>query len=245
MNVIAIIQARVGSTRFPRKIFADLSGKPLIWHVFNRIKYCKNIDNFLLATSLNPIDNELEEWSINNKIKCFRGSENDVLERFYFASKKHKADVIVRITADDPFKDPVIIDNVISLMINNKCDFAYNNNPPSFPEGLDTEVISFNSLEKAYYESKDVFDREHLTQYLYKHPELFRQINYSYSENLSHLRWTVDTKEDYDFAKIIYQNLFKHNKVFLMNDILNYIKRHPEVLNINIKVERSSMYRNL
>ena len=117
MNIVAIIQARLGSTRFPQKVFADLSGKPLIWHVINRLKYSTKINRIVLATTDTDRDDELAIWADKEGVSVFRGSENNVLERFYFAAKHYSADIIVRITADDPFKDPQIIDSVIEKLI--------------------------------------------------------------------------------------------------------------------------------
>jgi len=245
MSTVAIIQGRVGSTRFPNKIFADLCGKPFIWHVVNRLRYVKAIDKIVLATTTNPQDNELEKWALNEGLDCFRGSESNVLERFYEAAKFYEAKIIVRITADDPFKDPDVIGEVIDLLKNNQIDFAYNNNPPTFPEGLDTEVFTFKALENAFIKAKDDFEQEHVTQYFYRHPELFTQINLLNSENLSHLRWTVDTVDDYNFTKFIYEELYKEGVIFTMNQILELIKQNPEILKLNSQVERSSMYKNL
>jgi len=245
MKIVAVIQARLGSTRFPGKVFADLSGKPLIWHVIERIKFSKFINEIVLATTTNPIDNELAEWAQKNDIKCFRGSENNVLERFYFAAKKYDATVVVRITADDPFKDPKIIDSVITMLVNNNLQFAYNNNPPTFPEGLDTEVFLFSSLERAYKESNDDFEKEHVTQYFYRHPELFKQENIFNHTNLSYLRWTIDTEMDYKMVKKIYSELYLDGKIFYFQDIISFLNKHPEISKININVERSEMYKNL
>ena len=245
MSTVAIIQGRVGSTRFPNKIFADLCGKPFIWHVVNRLRYVKAIDKIVLATTTNPQDNELEKWALNEGLDCFRGSESNVLERFYEAAKFYEAKIIVRITADDPFKDSNVIGNVIDLVKNNQIDFAYNNNPPAFPEGLDTEVFTFETLENAFLNAKDEFEKEHVTQYFYRHPELFTQINLLNSENLSHLRWTVDTVDDYNFTKFIYEKLYIDGENFTMNEIIEVIKQNPEILKLNSQVERSSMYKNL
>lgn len=240
--VAAIIQARVGSTRFPNKVFAELCGKPLIWHVVNRLKWSKKIQNILLATTLNPADTSLEKWARANNIEVFRGSENDVLSRYYHAALSSKATTIVRITADDPFKDPEIIDKVVDIYFSNNLDFAYNNNPPTFPEGLDTEVFSFQALEKAEKESLNAFEREHVTQYFYRKPEIFKQMNIPYSEDLSFLRWTIDTKQDLEMAKQVYKYLYKENKIFLMNDILRLFKDEPHIKKINMDVKRSNMY---
>ncbi|MDP4267261.1 MAG: glycosyltransferase family protein [Bacteroidota bacterium] len=241
--IAAIIQARTGSTRFPNKVFANLCNKPLIWHVVNRLKWSKKIDTVILATTTNPQDDTLYSWAINNNVDVYRGSENDVLGRYYSAAKKFKVDKIVRITADDPFKDPEIIDKVIELLESENLEFAYNNNPPSFPEGLDTEVFIFSAIEKAFYESKDPFEREHVTQYFYRHPELFRQKNHSYNKNISNLRWTIDTDIDFKLAEFIYSKLYKDEEIFLLNDILNILDTNPEMKQINLGVNRSAMYK--
>jgi spore coat polysaccharide biosynthesis protein SpsF len=241
--ITAIIQARVNSSRLPNKIFADINGKPLIWHVVNRLKFSKKINNIVLATSLNKLDDSLEKWSQENNIGLFRGSENNVLERFYFASKKQPTEVVVRITADDPFKDPQIIDEVIGLLEKNNLDFAYNNNPPSFPEGLDTEVFTIQALEKAYLNSKDEFEQEHVTQYFYRNSGLFKQMNLQYHENISSLRWTIDREEDLTMTRLVYKNLFKDAEIFNMSDILELLKRDPSIAKINAEVERSTMYK--
>lgn len=239
----AIVQARVNSTRLPNKIFLDIVGKPLIEHIINRLSASKKINKIIIATSMNPMDDKLENWCKLKNLYCFRGSENNVLERFYFASKEFNSSIIVRITADDPFKDPQIIDEVIEMLQRYSLDFAYNNNPPSFPEGLDTEVFTFDALEKAYLNSTDVFEHEHVTQYFYRHPELFKQKNLNYSQDISYLRWTIDREEDLKMARIVYKYLYSKNNIFLFNDILDLIDKNPWIAEINSKVEKSAMYR--
>ena len=242
--VSAIIQARISSTRLPNKIFLNIEGKPMIEHIVKRISWSEKIDNILIATTVNPADDKLVEWSNKNNILVFRGSEKDVLGRFYDAAKFLNTDVIARITADDPFKDPVIIDHVISLLLEKKLDFAYNNKPPSFPEGLDAEVFTFWALRIAHEKSKDIFEREHVTQYFYKHPEMFRQENYINKVDLSNFRWTIDTEKDLEMVKIIYKELYKEGKIFLFDDILNLIKKKSDIAMINSEVKRSLMYKN-
>jgi spore coat polysaccharide biosynthesis protein SpsF len=242
--IAAIIQARTGSTRLPNKVFKQLCDKPLIWHVTNRLKYSKKIEAIILATTLNPNDDALEIWAIENNIQCYRGSEDNVLERYFRAAQNFKVDTIVRITADDPFKDPQIIDKVITLFEEEKLDFAYNNNPPTFPEGLDTEVFSFEALERAYNDSVDSFEKEHVTQYFYRNPSLFSQTCLRNPTDLSYLRWTIDTQKDWDMAEIVYNSLYLPNEIFNMSDILELIKRNPSIAEINSTVERSTMYKN-
>jgi spore coat polysaccharide biosynthesis protein SpsF len=242
-KVVAIIQARTGSTRFPNKVFALLSGKPLIWHCVDRLKKSKEIDEIVLATTTNPRDIVLEEWAKENNVSCYRGSENNVLNRFYEAAKQYHADVIVRITSDDPFKDYEVIDHVIDVLRTQNLDFAYNNNPPSFPEGLDTEVFTFTALESADNNSASEYEQEHVTQHFYRKAESFKQKNVSYTENLSNLRWTIDTEADFEMAQQVYNALYKEGETFLFKDILTLLEKRPEITEINDKVAKSAMYR--
>lgn len=242
--IAAIIQARISSTRLPNKVFKQLCGNPLIWHVINRIKHSKKINKIILATTQNEKDDVLVEWAVKNGIEFFRGSENDVLGRYYQAARQYKVDTIVRITADDPFKDHNIIDQVIDLFEEKSLDFAYNNNPPSFPEGLDTEVFSYNALEKAFNNAVDPFEREHVTQYFYRNTSLFSQACLKNPVDLSNLRWTIDTQQDWDMAEIIYNKLYPIKPNFSMFDILELLNSEPYISEINSKVQRSAMYNN-
>jgi spore coat polysaccharide biosynthesis protein SpsF len=241
--ISAIIQARTGSTRLPNKVFSEIVGKPLIWHIVNRLRYSEKIERIIIATTINQNDDVIEEWAANNQIDIYRGSENDVLDRYFQAAKKFKTDIIVRITADDPFKDPKIIDFVIRLLENKMLDFAYNNSPPTFPEGIDTEVFTYNSIEVAALNSIDPFEREHVTQYFYRNKAIFRQANYPYIRDISNLRWTIDTELDLRFAREIYENLYTEGEIFYLEDILNLIERKPGLKEINKNVERSAMYK--
>ena len=242
--IAAIIQARMGSTRLPNKVFKQLCGKPLIWHITNRLKYSRKIDKIILATTQNENDNVLEDWAKENNIAIYRGSENDVLDRYYFTAIHFDVDTIVRITADDPFKEPKVIDEVIHLFKKRKLDFAYNNNPPTFPEGLDTEVFSFDALEVAFNNAVDPFDREHVTQYFYKNPLIFSQTCLKNFTDLSYLRWTIDTQQDWDMAELIYNKLYPVNENFSMSDILELINKEPYIATINTTIKRSAMYIN-
>jgi len=240
--IAAIIQARTNSTRFPNKIFASIEGQPLISHIVKRLSQSKMIEKTVIATSLNDADNYIEEWCNTNNILCFRGSEDNVLERFYQTATKFNIDIIVRITADDPFKDAEIIDEVINLLINEKLDFCCNNNPPTFPEGLDTEVFTFDALKKAYEFAVDPFDLEHVTQYFYRNPGKFKQKNLKNIVNLSSYRWTIDEPEDLEFAKIIYSKLYKVNNYFGYREILKFIEENPNIIEINKSIKRSALY---
>ena len=242
-KVDAIIQARLSSTRLPGKMLMKISGKTLLEHVIERIKSSKYIDKIIVATTTNKNDDQICKLLDNLEIPYFRGSEDDVLERYYKTAKYFNCKYIARITPDDPFKDPEVIDKVIEILFNGNLDFAYNNHPTTFPEGLDTEIFSFNALEKAKKESKDLFEREHVTQYFYRHPELFKQQNMKNNVDLSYLRWTVDTIDDFRMAKEVYRKLYKNKPIFLMNDILKLIEKYPYIAKMNVNVKRSYMYK--
>ena len=243
MSVNAIIQARCGSTRFPNKVFADINGKPLLWHVVDRLKHAKMIDDIIVATTNNSKDDSILSWCNENIVKCFRGSEDDVLNRYYCASVAFPSEYVVRITADDPFKEPSVIDDVISKLLEDGLDLVTNNYPPSFPEGLDCEAFSFSVLELMEKSAKDVFEREHVTQFVYRHPDRFRIGNIVSEKDLSSLRWTIDNKEDYQMVKAIYANRKSDSKgILLMKEILEILDENPEIKLINADVKRSAMY---
>lgn len=241
--ITAIIQARMSSTRLPGKILTEFSGDTLLGHIINRVSESNVISKIVVATSTDSSNDELISWLDNRGIASFRGSENDVLNRYYEAARASGAMHIARITADDPFKDPEVIDAVGRMYLDEKLDFAYNNKPPSFAEGLDTEIFSFAALERANKNAADAFEREHVTQHFYRNPRAFRQKNYSSPVDYSHLRWTIDTAEDLAMAKVVYENLYKPGKVFLAKDILELIKEKPEIPQINQGVKRSDMYK--
>ena len=244
MKVNAIIQARCGSTRFPNKVFALIDGKPLLWHVVNRLKYATKIDDIIVATTVSAKDDKIEEWCKENNVHCFRGSEENVLNRYYSASEAFPSDYVVRITADDPFKEPKVIDAVITKLIEEGYDHVTNNLPPSFPEGLDCEAFKKSALDRSEKEAETAFEREHVTQYIYHHPEIFKIGNVSNAENLSYLRWTVDKDVDFEMVKAVYAHRNPANKgILLMDEILEILKVNPEIETINSEVERSAMYK--
>ncbi len=241
-KIIAIVQARSGSTRLPGKTMIDIAGKPMLWHVINRLKHSRRLTDIVIATTTNPNDNAIIRLAGENNIKSYAGSEEDVLDRYYQAAVKFKADVIVRITADCPMIDPVIVDKTIEHYLNGKFDYVSNTVKPTYPDGLDTEVFSFRSLQRAWKEAKLKSEREHVTPYLWKHPELFIIGNIKNDTDLSRFRWTVDTEEDLQFAREIYRRLYKAHGMFYMEDILELLKQHPELLAINSNSKRNEGY---
>ncbi len=242
--ITAIIQARMSSSRLPGKVLMNFSGDSMLGHIIERLKYSKFISKIIVATTSSTADDILVDWLNERDVVSFRGSESDVLGRYYEAATRYNANHIVRITSDDPFKDPEIIDKVAQLYFSEKLDFAYNNNPPTFAEGLDTEIFSYEAIKKANQNASDPFEREHVTQHFFRNPKEFNQKNIASPFNYSHLRWTIDNEEDLKMASIVYEKLFQREKIFLAQDILNLFDREPDIPLINQNVKRSDMYKN-
>ncbi|MDY0278180.1 MAG: glycosyltransferase family protein, partial [Acholeplasma sp.] len=236
--IYAIIQARMGSARLPNKIFMEFCKKPNLYHVYNRVHRSKKIDKVIIATTVQREDDRVYEFCKKNGIDCFRGSQDDVLDRYYQCCLDLKAlpeDSIVRITADCPLIDSSIIDDVIDFYKNNNYDYASNTYEPTFPDGLDLEVFSFQSLKKAWEEANLLSEREHVTPYIKKNSEIFKIGSYKNNKNLSHLRWTLDEIEDYQLISIIYENLYNEEGVFATKEILAFLSTNPELNKINDK----------
>ena len=237
-KIVAIIQARMGSTRLPGKVLMDVNDIPLLEIMLSRVTKSKLLDQVIIATSNHSNDNQIEEFCKKNNYECFRGSENDVLSRYYKCAKQNNADVVVWLTADCPLIDPKIIDSVINYFWEKGVDYAGNTVPPetsTFPDGSDVEVFTIKSLEKAYKEAKDPKDREHVTFYLWKYNHGFTTAQFSQSNDWSKYRFTVDYPEDFEFVKLVYENLYHENPNFGMDDIIKLLKKKPELLDINSK----------
>lgn len=241
MNIIAIIQARMGSSRLRGKTLAEISGQPLLGHVIDRAKACRRITETVIATTTSTNDDVLVEYVKKKNAGLYRGSAEDVLDRYYQAAKIHKADVVVRLTADDPFIDPAIVDAVIEKLLSDGLDYSSNKLVPSYPEGTETEAFLFTTLERAWREAELPSEREHVTPYIWKNPKSFHMDGIKYPKDLSSLRLTVDYEADLDFARKVYAELYR-GVVFGMEDILGLLERKPALLAINQKVQRYEGY---
>jgi len=233
-KAVAIIQARMGSTRLPGKVLLDLAGRPLIAWSVDRLRRAQTIDQVVVATTTRPADNAIESVCALHGWPCFRGSEDDVLDRYYQAALAHHADTVVRVTADCPLVEPEIVDRVLETLLDSRLalDYASNVLPPrTFPRGLDVEVMRFAALERAWTEDRNPACREHVTPYLYRHPELFRLQGIFHTPDLSHHRWTVDTLEDLALIRTICDYLGGDR--FSWRDILAAFDAHPEWVDIN------------
>lgn len=242
--VAGIIQARMASTRLPGKALIEICGKPLLQHLVERIKQSKLVDKIIVATTEKPEDGNIEELSKALGVNVFRGSEKDVLDRFYKCAEKFSVDIVARITADDPFKDPFIIDRAIQILKSDRTlDYVSNALKPTYPEGLDIEVFKFEALEIAWNESNKVSEREHVTPYIYNNPNIFSLYNFENEINLSDLRWTLDTQADLEFTEEIYKRLYSPGKPFFMADILDLLRKEPWLKKINSGIERNAGYK--
>jgi spore coat polysaccharide biosynthesis protein SpsF len=233
----------MGSSRLPGKILADLAGKSMLQRVVERISAAQCIDEIILATTTETSDNELVKY-VNDKNLCkiFRGSENDVLSRFYECANLAKADLIIRITADDPLKDPEIISAAVNILVSNSdLDYCSNTIVPTFPEGLDVEVFRFSTLKRAYDEASLISEREHVTPYIWKHPEMFKLHNLICFKNLSDWRWTVDKPQDLVFMRKVF-TYFKDNPLISYKEIISWLEVNPQIISINSSIKRNSGY---
>lgn len=241
-RVVAIVQVRMGSTRLPGKSLRPIVGKPLLLHIIDRIRSSRTIHDIVVATTTLPEDRAIVDLCRDHGVQVFTGSAEDVLDRFYRAALEARAQVIVRITGDDPFKDSVLVDRIVRHILDNpELDYVSNTLKPTCPEGLDVEAFTFHALETAWQNAKLRSEREHVTPYIWKNTRKFRIENIECSEDLSGMRWTVDYEEDLKFAEEVYGRLY-HGNVFLMEDILALLREHPEIMKLNSGIRRNEGY---
>lgn len=236
-----IVQARVGSTRLPNKVLMDLCGKPVLWHVINRLRKSQLISGIIVATTTLPQDDAIQSFCEENDTAFYRGSSENVLSRYYEAAKKFDVRTVIRITSDCPVIDPLLIDEMIKEFESSGADYMSNSIERTFPRGLDTEIFPFPILEKTFNEAVKPHELEHVTPYIYQHPELFRLKNFASGKDYSSHRWTLDTEEDYKLIKEIYVALYRENEMFYWGDILKLFDERPELSNINRHIEQKKL----
>ena len=256
MNKISIIiQARIGSSRFPSKIFKKLNDKIVLEHVINRLKRCKNINNIIIATTTNCEDDIIADFCSKNSILYYRGSEDNVLDRYYQTALISGSDIIVRLTSDCPLVDPEIVDDMISefLKVNgdffmDKCEIAqmeyYNENQEVhsfFPDGFDCEMFTFNALKNAYQNATLSYEKEHVSPYISKNYNVQKYkiaLNKDYENlNLDSLHLSLDTEHDYEVLQNIFNNVYVKKNLFNIHDVLEYLNMNPHVLKNNEKID--------
>lgn len=241
MTVTAIIQARMGSSRLPGKVLKEVNGKPLLLHQIERLKTCRWIDQLLIATTNDQQDNQIVEFCEKYNLAVFRGSENNVLERYYKAWEKFGGETIVRLTSDCPIIDAEIVDETIKYYLNNNFDYVSNTLERTFPRGLDTEVFSVDALKVSYNSAILERDKEHVTPYIYTNPDKFKMGSYKGQTDYSQYRWTVDTAEDFELIeRLLNAYIGKENELNLITAV-NLMKENPVWFEINREIEQKKI----
>ena len=239
MKVLAIIQARMSSERLPQKVLKEINGKPMLMHIIDRIKRSKYIDEIVVATTTQAMDDMIEEALCNYGVGLYRGNIYNVLDRFYQCAKKYGAQYIVRLTADNPLIDVDLIDKGISQLVMDGNNYDYVALKEGYPLGLGVEVFTFGALKECYENATQSYEKEHVTPYIYCHEDRFNIKYISNKDDYSELRLTCDTPEDFELIKNIY-SYFGEKKYFSMSEIVEYIKRHPELMNINKEIRQKN-----
>ena len=241
MKIVAVVQARMGSTRLPDKVMMRIGNIPMIELLLSRLSKSEHITQVVVATSKNKNNLPLIDHVQSLGYEVYCGSENDVLSRYYNAAKQTKADLVIRITGDCPVIDSSLVDEVIEGFLNNKADYASNREPPTYPDGLDVEVISIKALEKAYKKAKEDFEREHVTPYIY----LTEKENYNLGSceeaiDNSQYRLTLDESSDYEAIKEVYKRF--NNKIdFDYDELIELLDRNPYIKEINCSVSQKQI----
>lgn len=242
-KVACIIQARMGSSRLPGKIIKDLVGRPMLLHLVERVRQARRLDEVIVATSDGMSDDPVEKLLGENGIPCFRGDEDDVLSRYVGAARLADADVVVRITGDCPLIDPVTVDRVLEAHFNNSADYTSNTIERTYPRGLDAEAFSMDALLKADSLAAPGPYREHVTLYMYRHPEEFSLSNVAAEPPLDRpdLRLCVDTEEDFRLIKEIYEGLYQPGRIIDILDVISLFEQRPELARINAHIEQKKV----
>jgi len=248
----AIIQARMSSSRLPKKVLKKIKKKPMLYYVIKQVLASSTIDEVIIATTKEKIDDVIADYCKQNKIKVFRGSKLDLLDRYYKCAKKYHCDPIIRITSDCPLIDPKVIDKVCKKFGKNLFDYVANNfekihnkwsnSTCNYPQGMTVEISSFKALEKAWYEAKKPSEREHVFPYIQFNPKLFSVSNIKMRKDLSYIRCTVDKLNDLKFVKIIYEKS-RNVKIITIKDILKIIEKEPKLVLINNNIPFDEGYK--
>jgi len=242
-KILAVLQARTSSTRLPGKVLMPLLGKPMILRQVERISRSKHIERLVVATSADPSDDQLAELCASVGVAVFRGQLEDVLDRFYQAARSHAPSHVIRLTGDCPLIDPDVIDQIVEFCLAQGLDYASNTIVPTFPDGLDVEIMTFPSLQAAWTEATLPSQREHVTPYIHQNPQRFRTGNFKGEANLSQMRWTVDEPADFELVKAVYGALYPSKPDFSTPEIIRFLENNPELLALNTGFERNEGYK--
>ena len=241
MKVVAIVQARMGSTRLPGKVLKDLEDESVLARVVNRLRRARLLDDVLIATTDRPADDFIVQECRRYSVAVSRGDQEDVLDRYYRAAQLAKADAVVRVTSDCPLIDPEITDKTIAAFLEAKCDYASNVQVRTYPRGLDTEVFTFQALGRAWHAARQPYQRVHVTPFIYEHPQEFQLVSVTGDKDYSSHRWTVDTPQDLEFLRAVYARL-TDKPMFLWTDVLEVLGREPELVEINRSIQQKAVH---
>jgi spore coat polysaccharide biosynthesis protein SpsF len=239
-KAIAIVPARMGSRRLPGKALMDLGGETALARVLRRVKRATLVAQVIVATSTSSLDDQILHECDRYDVECFRGSELDVLDRYYKAANAYRVDTIARITADCPLIDPTLVDETLCVFQDQRVDYASNAIQRTYPRGLDVEVFTLVGLKLAWQNAVKPYEREHVTPYFYEHPELFRLASVVGTVDYSKYRWTLDTGEDLHLLRTIYER-FEGNDSFTWRDVIALMDREPQLAELNCNIVQKSL----
>ncbi|HEV2480680.1 MAG TPA: glycosyltransferase family protein [Puia sp.] len=247
--IITVIQTRRGSSRLPDKVLMPVQGKPLFLRQVERVAAARLAGRIIVATTLDPPDDVIEEICRQEGLDCFRGHATDVLDRHYQAALQFPADAVIKIPSDCPLIDPAVIDRVIGFYFTHLSDFDFVSNlhPATYPDGNDVEIMPFATLERAWREARRPMEREHTTPYIWENPDLFRIGNVVMEGGVDHSmthRFTIDYAEDYAFIRTVFDELYPGNPRFGVAEILELLERRPEIYAINAQYAGVNWYRH-
>lgn len=240
MRLTAIVAARMESSRLPGKSMAVLAGRPALAHVASRLRRSRYLDGVIIATSDHPADDAIRGCARDLGIPCYSGSHDDVLKRTRDAARWAGVEHIVQVTGDCPLIDPAVVDRVIGAYLTARPDYASNVLRATYPNGMDTEVFPLTVLDEVDTLTRDPADREHVTLYIYEHPEKYRLLNVDApaEHTWPELRLSIDTPEDYALVRVIYDTLYGRNPAFGLDDILTFLRRRPDLVAMNAQVQQ-------
>lgn len=246
MKIVATIEARMTSTRLPGKVLKPIIGRSILELLIERLQRAEHLDEIVVATTINDTDQPIIDLCEKLNVKYFRGSEEDVLKRVLDAAKSVSADLIVEITGDCPFVDPDIVDECIQVFLNGKYDYVSNTIKRSFPIGFDVQVFPVSILEEVNALTSDPVDHEHVSIYIYEHPERYRLKNIEVDEDMfwPDLGVTLDTQEDYELIRSIFEELYPQNSAFSALDVIKLLRDRPELVSINRNIKRKNPHGN-
>lgn len=238
-----VVQARLGSTRLPGKIFKTVQGKPLLSYQLERLRRVTSVEGIVIATTTNPLDLPIVDYCNLEGLHCIRGSEEDVLSRYVAACDAFGLEVVVRVTSDCPLLDPKLLEKGLACFSEHydTLDYLSICHERSYPLGMDFEIIRVDALKKAFFEAQTTSEKEHVTPYIWQHPKLFRLGNLQQKEDQSSYRLTVDTQEDFTLIEHIIKELYPKNPEFGLNDIITLLKKHPDWVSINAHVVQKAV----